>query len=94
VTTLDPQIDHNLTAAEQAGLERDGFVIRRDVFTDAEVADMVEHCEALIDRLVRGRQGNRGRTSARSPGEPSVVDSALFPLIMIRNPIEWMARPA
>lgn len=63
MTCLDPQIDHHLSAAEQRELARDGFVIRRDVFTDSEVADMVEHCEALIDHLVAGRQGNRVHAS-------------------------------
>jgi ectoine hydroxylase-related dioxygenase (phytanoyl-CoA dioxygenase family) len=55
--------DHHLTASEQADLDRDGFVIRRDVFSAAEVADMVEHCEALVDRLVRDRQSQRMQVS-------------------------------
>jgi hypothetical protein len=53
--------DHALTAAEQESLQRDGFVIRRDVFAPHEVADMAEHCERLVDDLVRDREGKRRR---------------------------------
>jgi phytanoyl-CoA hydroxylase len=63
VTTFDQQTDHHLTREEQVGLERDGFVVRRNVFSHAEVADMVEHCEALVDRLVRGRESQRVQAS-------------------------------
>jgi hypothetical protein len=63
MTDLDPHVDHHLTPAEQDGLERDGFVVRHNVFSSDEVADMVEHCEELVDRLVRGRQGQRVEAS-------------------------------
>lgn len=51
--------DFALNAEEQESLERDGFVIRRDVFDADELADMIEHCETLVDRLVRDREGDR-----------------------------------
>jgi hypothetical protein len=50
---------HALTAEERAGWERDGYVLRRDVFTRAEVADMAAHGEALVADLVRDRKGHR-----------------------------------
>ena len=37
----------------------DGYVVREAVFTTAEVAEMVDACERLVDDLVRGREGNR-----------------------------------
>ena len=55
--------DHHLTPSERVDLDRDGFVIRREVFSNDEVADMVEHCEVLVDRLVRDRQGQRVQAS-------------------------------
>ncbi len=63
MTTLDQQTNHHLTPDEQAGLERDGFVVRQSVFSHDEVLDMVEHCEALVDRLVRGRESQRVQAS-------------------------------
>src|SRR5262245_17199353 len=50
---------HALTPEERAGWERDGFVVRRDVFTRAEVADMAAHGEALVADLIRDRKGHR-----------------------------------
>jgi ectoine hydroxylase-related dioxygenase (phytanoyl-CoA dioxygenase family) len=56
-------VDHHLTTAEQDQLDRDGYVIRHDVFRPDEVAEIVEECEALVDRLVRGRTGSRVQAS-------------------------------
>jgi ectoine hydroxylase len=50
---------HGLTADERARYERDGYLIRRDVFDADEVAAMVQASEALVDELVRDRVGNR-----------------------------------
>jgi len=48
-----------LTAEELAGLERNGYVVREDVFTPVEVAGMIDACEDLVARLVRDRQLRR-----------------------------------
>jgi ectoine hydroxylase len=50
---------HELTGEEQVALERDGFVVRRDVFAPAEVADMIDEGETLLADLVRDRVGHR-----------------------------------
>ena len=50
---------HHFDPAEQQAYERDGFVIRREVFTEAEVAEMIAHSEALVADLVRDRVGRR-----------------------------------
>lgn len=46
-------------ADEAARYERDGYLVRTGVFSPAEVADMAAHCEALVDDLIRDRQGRR-----------------------------------
>jgi phytanoyl-CoA hydroxylase len=48
-----------LTTAELACLDRNGYVVREDVFTPAEVADIAAACEDLVARLVRERQLRR-----------------------------------
>jgi hypothetical protein len=50
---------HRLCAAERDGLDRDGFVVREHVFSADEVAAMIDASEALVDDLVRDRQGMR-----------------------------------
>jgi phytanoyl-CoA hydroxylase len=42
-----------LTADERACLDANGYVVRRDVFTRAEVGAITAACEALVERLVR-----------------------------------------
>jgi ectoine hydroxylase len=44
---------------ERSAFERDGYLVRRDVFTRAEVEDMARHSEALVAELVRDRKGRR-----------------------------------
>jgi ectoine hydroxylase len=56
--------DHRLTAQERAGLDADGFVVREQVFSAAEIADMAASCEALVDDLVRDRKGWRLRAGS------------------------------
>lgn len=56
-----PRARHDLTATERADLDRDGFIVRHDVFDADEVADMRTQCEALVARLVRGRRAQRFR---------------------------------
>jgi phytanoyl-CoA hydroxylase len=50
---------HRLDDEEMAAYERDGFVVRRGVFSADEVADMAAHSETLVDGLVRDRVGFR-----------------------------------
>jgi hypothetical protein len=48
-----------LTADERACLDRDGYVVREDVFSRAEVAAITAACEDLVARLVRERRKRR-----------------------------------
>jgi len=48
-----------LTEEERSSWQRDGYVLRRDVFTRAEVAAMAAQCEALVEDLIRDRKGHR-----------------------------------
>lgn len=50
---------HGLSEEERLGWERDGYVVRRSVFTRAEVADMARYAEALVADLIRDRKGHR-----------------------------------
>lgn len=56
---MTTRTDLSLDAEELATFHRDGFVVRRDVFSRAELDDMAEHCERLVDDLVRERNGRR-----------------------------------
>ena len=53
-----------LTPEERGGLAADGYVVRERVFAAAEVDDMVEACDRLVDDLVRDRQGFRLRAGS------------------------------
>lgn len=48
-----------LAVAELAQLERDGFVVREDLFSATEVAAICASCEELVADLVRDRQLRR-----------------------------------
>jgi Phytanoyl-CoA dioxygenase (PhyH) len=48
-----------LTADELACLDTHGYVVRRNVFTPAEVGAITAACEALVERLVRETQLRR-----------------------------------
>lgn len=50
---------HELDPAERESFARDGYVIRRDVFSPAEIEDMKKHSEALVAELVRDRKSRR-----------------------------------
>ena len=50
---------YELDPGERESFARDGYVIRRDVFSPAEVEDMRKHSEALVAELVRDRKGRR-----------------------------------
>lgn len=45
--------------AELAQLDEDGYVLRRDVFTAGEVADIATACESLVDDVVHDHNGFR-----------------------------------
>lgn len=51
--------DFRLSREEQAGLARDGYVLRHGVFTPAECAEIAAACEDLVARLsaLKSRQG-------------------------------------
>jgi len=70
--------DHALSAEEQESLDRAGYVIRRDVFDRAEIADMAVHCERLVGDLVRHRQGKREQYGSY------VFDSDLINSVVIK----------
>jgi ectoine hydroxylase len=48
-----------LTPDERAGLARDGYVLRSEVFAPAELAAIATVCEEVVAELVRDRQGHR-----------------------------------
>lgn len=48
-----------LDDAEQAGLERDGYVLREGAFDGDEVAAIVDACEHLLRAVAEGRRGKR-----------------------------------
>jgi hypothetical protein len=50
---------HHLSDAELATYERDGYLVRRDVFGPDELSAMAALSEALVDDLVRDRVGHR-----------------------------------
>lgn len=52
-------MDHRLTEAERAQLDRDGYVLREAAFDAGEIEAIKEACEALVTRLAAGRTGNR-----------------------------------
>lgn len=56
---MSATVDHRFTAEEAEAYDRDGYLVRRGVFSAAEVADMADHCEQLVDDLVRDREGRR-----------------------------------
>lgn len=46
-----------LSPAEAAQLDRDGFVLRENVFTRAECDEMARECEAMVDALTKAKEG-------------------------------------
>ena len=48
-----------LSEPERARLDSDGYLVREQVFTPVEVAEIIAACEALVDELARGRRGWR-----------------------------------
>jgi ectoine hydroxylase len=54
-----PEIGFELDAAERDAFARDGYVVRRDVFEPAEVAEMARLGEALVADLIRDRKQRR-----------------------------------
>jgi len=51
--------NHRLHTDEARFLDRNGYVVREDVFSAAEVADIAAVCEGLVARLIRDRQLRR-----------------------------------
>jgi hypothetical protein len=50
---------HRLDDNERQQLATDGYVVRERVFTTGEVTAVVEACESLVDKVARGRRGER-----------------------------------
>lgn len=46
-----------LSPAERAQLDRDGFVLREGVFTRAECEQMARECEAMVESLTKAKAG-------------------------------------
>jgi ectoine hydroxylase-related dioxygenase (phytanoyl-CoA dioxygenase family) len=69
---------HRLTDAERAVLATDGYVVRTEVFSAAEVAQIIDDCEQLVDDLVRDRQGHRMKAGSY------VFDPDLVRLFMVK----------
>lgn len=55
---------YELDPAERESYARDGYLIRRDVFSPAEIEDMRKHSEALVAELVRDRKSRRYRVGS------------------------------
>jgi phytanoyl-CoA hydroxylase len=51
--------EFDLTADERASFERDGYVVRHDVFAPSEIAEITDSCEELLAELIRDRVSNR-----------------------------------
>jgi ectoine hydroxylase-related dioxygenase (phytanoyl-CoA dioxygenase family) len=51
--------DLRLSNDERQCFERCGYVVRRDVFSPAELADIAGACEALVEEIVTGREQHR-----------------------------------
>ncbi|MGE0624149.1 MAG: phytanoyl-CoA dioxygenase family protein [Pseudomonadales bacterium] len=53
--------DGAFSDAEAAHYNDAGYVVRESVFDGAELAEVTAACEALVERLTRGRRGRRRR---------------------------------
>ncbi len=53
-----------LDSEERRALDRDGFLVRRDVFEPREVADMAAACEVLIERLLEEKRRTKWAAGA------------------------------
>jgi ectoine hydroxylase-related dioxygenase (phytanoyl-CoA dioxygenase family) len=51
----------NLSDAEKADLERDGFLIRQNVFDPAELRAIAQECERLAERVTAAAKGKKHR---------------------------------
>lgn len=69
--------DHRLTDDERDSWERDGFVVRRGVFTDAELDEMRQASEELVRQLVEIRRGDR-RTAGSYTFEVEAAASTII----------------
>lgn len=50
---------YRLSGAERRQFDRDGYLLRADVFSASDVAAIATACEELVDDLVRNREGRR-----------------------------------
>lgn len=57
--TNDTHARLEMTPSERDGFERDGYLIRRDVFRPGEIDEIAAACEALVDEIVSDREQQR-----------------------------------
>ena len=54
-------VNHNLSDTEKQHLERDGFLVRENVFNAAELRAIVQDCETLAERVTAAAHGKKHR---------------------------------
>lgn len=54
-----PPSSQSLSATESRQYREVGYVVRESAFSTPEIAQICDQCEALVDRLVRHRRGQR-----------------------------------
>ena len=59
----ETQAGLELSASEREAFERDGYVIRQDVFTPGEIDEIAAACEALVDEVINGHEQHRQQFS-------------------------------
>jgi hypothetical protein len=57
--SMDVAVTHRLSATEQEGLDRDGFVLREGVFSGAECVGIAQVCEELVADLEAAKRGEK-----------------------------------
>jgi hypothetical protein len=61
---LDTKISFAMSVQEQAGLARDGFVVREGVFSPAECKTIAGDCEAMIAELLAAKRDTKQRVGS------------------------------
>jgi hypothetical protein len=67
-----------LSAEEKASYERDGFLVRRGVFTSDEIAELIEASEELCRDLAAAEGGNKIRVSQDYVFEPDATKGVII----------------
>ena len=61
---LDTKTSFRMSPQEQAGLDRDGFVVRERVFSPAECQTIVGDCEAMVADLLAAKRDTKHRVGS------------------------------